>query len=346
MEVQAIPYDLNFKKPAGTSRGIIHSKRSWILMAELEQGLAVGECGLFAGLSSDDLPEYKSVLDRSIIDHNQGVLDLNSLRNWPSIRCGWEMLLSDIESNGKHEFCTNTFSEGKAIPINGLIWMGSRQEMLEQIDLKLNQGFSCVKLKIGGIDFSDELRLLEHIRSHYSSKEIEIRLDANGAFSPTMALQKLNELARFEIHSIEQPIRQGQWDIMSELCSNSPIPIALDEELIGIHDTDSKKKMIHHISPHYIIIKPSLVGGFSGSDEWIEIAEKSDIQWWATSALESNIGLNAIAQWTASKANPLPQGLGTGSLYTNNFPSPLKVEAGALSYDPAAAWDLSTLQNV
>ncbi|NND93237.1 MAG: o-succinylbenzoate synthase [Flavobacteriales bacterium] len=346
MKVKAIPYDLDFIAPVGTSRGILESKRSWILYTELDRGLAVGECGIFAGLSSEDLPAYESVLDRSIKEFHQGTLDLKSLRAWPSILCGWEMLLSDIESKGSHELCSNSFNKGLAIPINGLIWMGSRKEMLEQIDLKLSQDFPCVKLKIGGIDFAEELDLLTYIRSHFTSNEIEIRLDANGAFEPNEAIHKLNKLAPYEIHSIEQPIRQGQWDAMAHLCANSPIPIALDEELIGLHDQNSKKKMISHISPQYIIVKPSLVGGFSGSDEWVEIAESSDIQWWATSALESNIGLNAIAQWTSTKSNPLPQGLGTGSLYSNNFPSPLKVESGTLTYDSSATWDFSSLKNV
>ena len=224
--------------------------------------------------------------------------------------------------------------------------MASRQEMLDQIDLKMSQGFSCVKLKIGGIDFNEELGLLKHIRAHYSSQEIEIRLDANGAFEASEAIEKLDALAHYDIHSIEQPIGQGQLDAMADLCSNSPIPIALDEELIGVHESGSKMNLLSHISPQYIIIKPSLVGGFSGSDEWVEIAESLDIKWWATSALESNIGLNAIAQWTASKSNTVPQGLGTGGLYTNNFPSPLTVISGALRYDPAGTWNLSSLQNV
>lgn len=305
----------------------------------------MGECGLFAGLSTDDRPEYESVLKQSISDYELGQLDLETLVEWPSIYCGWEMLQADIASGGTHVYFPSRFTQGNSIPINGLVWMGTKQQMSEQIGQKLAEGFNCVKLKIGAIDFQEELSLLAHIRSNYSSKEIEIRLDANGAFSPDEALKKLQMLSKYGIHSMEQPIRQGQWDSMANLCEKSPISIALDEELIGVHRIEEKRRMIEHISPQFIILKPSLVGGFKGSDEWISIAEDSNIPWWGTSALESNIGLMAIAQWVASKSNPLPQGLGTGGLYTNNIQAPLRVQSGSLIYDDSIPWDIAPLMN-
>jgi L-alanine-DL-glutamate epimerase-like enolase superfamily enzyme len=208
--------------------------------------------------------------------------------------------------------------------------MGSKEYMFEQINEKIEEGYSCLKLKIGAIDFSSELDLLAFIRSKFSKDQLELRVDANGAFLPKDALHQLNELAQFDLHSIEQPIKQGQLTEMSELCAKTPVPIALDEELIGVHSKNEKQALLRKINPHYIILKPSLIGGFRGSDEWIELAESLNIDWWITSALESNIGLNAIAQYTFIKNNPLPQGLGTGQLYTNNIPSGLTISEGKL----------------
>ena len=223
------------------------------------------------------------------------------------------------------------FSRGEAgIPINGLIWMGDFNRMLAQIEKKMEAGFRCIKLKIGAINFEEELALLQHIRSHYSSKEIELRVDANGAFSPTDAMEKLKRLSELDLHSIEQPIRAGQWEEMARLTSESPLPIALDEELIGYNTWEEKQRLLSAIRPQYIIIKPSLHGGLAGGEEWIAEAEKLNIGWWITSALESNIGLNAIAQWCATFQNPLPQGLGTGLLFTDNVEMPLEIRKDCL----------------
>jgi len=214
----------------------------------------------------------------------------------------------------------------------------------QQIEDKLEQGFDCVKMKIGAIDFETEIELLKGIRKRFSKETIELRVDANGAFQAgEEALQKLNTLALLDLHSIEQPIRQGQLEEMQKLCYKTPLPIALDEELIGVFEKPMKEEIINFIRPQYIILKPSLVGGFRGSQEWINAAERNDIPWWITSALESNIGLNAIAQWTFSLNSSMHQGLGTGSLYTNNFPAPLFVEKGALHYDAEGDWDLGLL---
>lgn len=238
------------------------------------------------------------------------------------------------------------FTAGNAsIPINGLIWMGDKDFMKQQIVEKLNTGFSCIKMKIGAIDFASEIALLKSIRQTFSRDEIELRVDANGAFSPKGALDKLQQLAALDIHSIEQPIKQGQWQEMARLCKDTPLPIALDEELIGVFTLDEKIKLLDTIKPQYIILKPSFIGGFKGTDEWIALAEKRNIGWWITSALESNIGLSAIAQYTATKNSTLPQGLGTGSLYTNNIPAPLTVKAGAILNDTSQQWDLDTIKN-
>ena len=253
------------------------------------------------------------------------------------------MAWQDLAMGGKRKFYDNYFTQGNPIPINGLIWMGKVDFMRQQIIAKLENGFTCLKLKIGAIDFATELELLASIRQEFSADEIEIRVDANGAFTPETALEKLQRLAEYDLHSIEQPIKQGQWEQMALLCEHSPIPIALDEELIGINQTKEKQELLDVIRPQYIILKPSLVGGFRASQEWIAEAEKRNLPWWITSALESNIGLNAIAQFTANTNNNLPQGLGTGQLYTNNIPSPLEVEAGQIYYRHDLTWDFSPL---
>jgi L-alanine-DL-glutamate epimerase-like enolase superfamily enzyme len=243
------------------------------------------------------------------------------------------MALKDLQSSHSRQFFeSNRFTNGvEGIPINGLIWMGDPVFMKDQIEEKLDQGFSCIKLKIGAIDFMQELKLLSFIRERFDSSKIELRVDANGAFLPSDALNKLKELSKFELHSIEQPLRQGQWKEMAELCKKSPLDIALDEELIGVKKGD-REKLLDTIMPPFIILKPSLIGGFRESEHWIELCEKRNIRWWITSALESNIGLEAIAEWTYTLNNKLPQGLGTGQLYTNNVKSPLQIEGGSLFY--------------
>ncbi len=265
---------------------------------------------------------------------------------FPSIQIGVEMAFMSLHAQDPFQLFDTPFTNGKAaIPINGLIWMGDQAFMKQQIKDKLAAGFSCIKMKIGAIDFTSEIALLKKIRLEFNSDEIELRVDANGAFLPEGALEKLKQLATLDIHSIEQPIKQGQLQDMAVLCDQTPLPIALDEELIGVFTSEEKSRLLDTVKPQYIILKPSFIGGFKGTDEWIALAEKRNIGWWVTSALESNIGLNAIAQYTSAKKSILPQGLGTGSLYTNNIPSPLVVDQGAISYDTAQPWQLDILKH-
>jgi o-succinylbenzoate synthase len=341
-------YILNFGKPAGTSRGVLLSKESYFisLTDDALPGIAgIGECSILKGLSPDDRPDLEAKIKQSC-RHISEILQnpIESLSEWPAIRTGFEMAFIDLQNGGKRLLFPSTFTSGEvSIPINGLIWMGKPDDMLRQVDEKLSNGYRVIKLKVGAIDFEEELNLLRYIRSRYTSKEISIRLDANGAFRATEAPEKLKRLSDFDIHSIEQPIRQGQIEAMAGLCSESPVPIALDEELIWITQTSEKIRLLETIRPQYIILKPSLLGGFEASAEWVRLAEPSGTGWWVTSALESNIGLNAIAQWTAMLDNPLPQGLGTGGLFTNNFPSPLQVENGALHFNARNQWDFSAI---
>ena len=262
--------------------------------------------------------------------------------DFPAIRFGVETAWLDLHHGANRIIFQNDFLSGKPIPINGLIWMGESDEMVRQIHKKVVQGFRCIKLKIGGLDFEVECDVLREIRAHYPSSEITIRLDANGAFHPAEALTKLHRLSKFDIHSIEQPIKEGQAEMQS-LCKKSPIPIALDEELISHHLIDSKRKILEEIQPHYIILKPSLHGGIGGCEEWIDLATRMGIGWWITSALESNIGLNAICQYTASHQLSLPQGLGTGAIYQNNIDSPLTVSDGQIFLDNSKTWNLESL---
>lgn len=344
MNSSITPYNLIFKKPSGTSRGILTSKEIWLLKIWNEESpevFGLGECALFRGLSAEDRPGYEDVL-QSLAPNLPPLPELfERLRDFPSILFGLETALADLKNGGKRIIYPSPFSEGKSsIRINGLIWMGTKAEMQRQIYEKIEQGFSCIKLKIGAIDFDTELDLLRSIRQEFDAKTIELRVDANGAFSPADALRKLEALAKLNIHSIEQPIKAGQWQAMAQLCANTPLPIALDEELIGINDLLQKRLLLETIRPQYIILKPSLHGGFAGSEEWIKLANEQHIDWWATSALESNIGLNAIAQWCATQKNEMPQGLGTGQLYTNNFESPLSLNGENLFYDQQKVWKL------
>ncbi len=320
----------HFKRPSGTSRGILTEKHAWFLEVwheEQPEIVGIGECSIIPGLSPDfvDFESYERKLTEVCDDLS---IDLT---NWPSIQFGLETALLDLKNGGKGVIFENGFVEGKRhIPINGLIWMGDADFMQEQIEAKLSEGFTTIKLKIGAIDFQAEIELLTSIRKRYSKDEITLRVDANGAFSLHEAEEKLSALAKLDIHSIEQPIKQGQWEEMHKLCQSTPLPIALDEELIGINTTAEKIALLDTIQPQYIILKPSLHGGIVGTKEWIELAEDRNIPWWITSALESNIGLNAICQLTAEYDNNLPQGLGTGSLYTDNIPSGLSVLDGKI----------------
>lgn len=339
------PYQLIFKRPSGTSRGILHTKDTYFLILQDGKKTGIGECALFKGLSSDDVPDYELKLQElcNIIEQKQETVT-EQFNDYPSIMFGYEQALLSLNSDSPFELYPSDFTNGKSgIPINGLVWMGDKRFMRDQIDSKLKTGFTTIKLKIGAIDFDTELALIKHIREQYSANDISIRVDANGAFSTDEALEKLKRLSDYELHSIEQPIKQGQWEAMAKLCEQTTLPIALDEELIGINTIAQKQRLIETIKPQYIILKPALHGGLSGSDEWIDLAESRHIGWWLTSALESNIGLNAIAQYTYDKVGHLPQGLGTGALFTNNFDSPLSVDQGHLHYNLTQSWNLNKI---
>ncbi|WP_166381909.1 o-succinylbenzoate synthase [Polaribacter sp. 11A2H] len=336
-------YTLNFKNPSGTSRGILRTKETWFIILEQNGKTGIGETGLFRGLSIDDVVNYEEKLIWACRNINKGLSCLlNELREFPSIQFGLEQAFLSLKSDDQFNLFPSEFIKGnESIAINGLIWMGEKAFMKKQIKEKLETGFSCIKMKIGAIDFEAEIALLKSIRKEFSSKEIELRVDANGAFNPKNALEKLKRLSELEIHSIEQPIKQGQVQEMAALCAKTPLPIALDEELIGIFSSEEKKQLLQTIQPQFIILKPSLIGGFAGSLEWIKCAEAINADWWITSALESNIGLNAIAQFTHTLKSNLPQGLGTGGLFTNNFTSPLVVKNGTLQYNPAQKWNFN-----
>ena len=334
-------YVLNFKNPSGTSRGILRTKETWFLVLEQKGKVGYGETGLFRGLSIDDVPNYEEKLSWVCKNINLGVKKLLiETVCFPSIQFSLEQAFLSLKSNNPFELFPSKFTKSNAsIPINGLIWMGDKSFMKSQILEKLKAGFSCIKMKIGAINFDTEVSLLKYIRKEFSASDVELRVDANGAFSSNEALDKLQVLSALNLHSIEQPISQGQIKEMAELCLKSPLPIALDEELIGVFSSVKKREIIKTIKPHYIILKPSLVGGFSGTKEWIDVAEENNVEWWITSALESNIGLNAIAQFTYILNSKLPQGLGTGSLFNNNFSSPLEVNKGSLIYNNSLNWD-------
>ncbi len=340
MQATYFKYILNFKRPSGTSRGILTTKETWFLILTVNGKKGIGECGLLRTLSFDDRPDYEEKLKWVCenIDRGEEYLWIH-LTEFPSIQFGLEMAFKSLQSNDPFLLFPSAFTRGEDfIPINGLVWMGEKSFMKEQISEKISGGFNCIKLKIGALDFEAELDLLKYVRSQFSSREIELRVDANGAFSPVEALEKLKRLSDFELHSIEQPVKQGQWEVMAELCEKTPIPIALDEELISIVAVTKKENLLQIINPQYIILKPSLIGGYRGTQEWIDLSEQKNIGWWITSALESNVGLNAISQWTYDKKPKLPQGLGTGGLYTNNFECPLEVKNGNIQYNPTEKW--------
>lgn len=338
-------YILNFKRPSGTSRGIMTEKETWFLLLEENEKIGIGECGILRTLSVDDRPDYEEKLQWVCQNIHLGKDQLwDALLDFPSIQFGVEMAFLSLQSKTPFDLFPSEFTNGKKnMLINGLVWMGEEQFMKTQIEEKLAQGFSCIKLKIGAIDFDKELGLLRFIRQNFDAKTIEIRVDANGAFDSKEALSKLNQLSEFELHSIEQPIKANQIQEMKLLCQQTPFPIALDEELIGVFGIEIKRKLLEEIQPQYIILKPSLVGGFKGTLEWISIAESLNIGWWITSALESNIGLNAITQFTFTLNNLMPQGLGTGGLYTNNFDCPLEIEKGHIQYNPNKNWNTNNL---
>lgn len=341
MKASYFKHTLKFKRPSGTSRGVLKTKESWFIKIETEDKFGIGECGLLKGLSIDPLEKFEDALKWTCDHIHLGLENLyDELRDYPSIQFGLEMAFQSFASADPYLLYPSEFTDGKqGMVINGLIWMGEKSFMKTQIQDKIQQGFSCIKLKIGAIDFEAELELLKYIRSEFSASDIEIRVDANGAFAFDDALNKLKRLSDYELHSIEQPIAKGQWDLMTELCKQTPLPIALDEELIGLKDVTNKQEALLTIKPHYIILKPSLIGGFQGTKEWIDLANQNNINWWMTSALESNIGLNAIAQFTFVQDSNMPQGLGTGGLYTNNIESPLTIVGEKIMYKPNLKWE-------
>lgn len=346
-------HTLQFRFEAGTSRGVLTTKDTWFLSIWNTQHPSVkgiGECGPLKGLSPDDRPGFENKLEEVCKKINglsfpefsiAEILSAYSLQEYPSILFGLETALLDLRNGGRQEIISSSFSAGQSnIPINGLVWMGDETFMRTQLDEKLAQGYNCIKLKIGAIDFKTEINLIETIRKHFSPAQITIRVDANGAFEFEEAKEKLKILSGYTIHSIEQPIKAGMLNEMKALCAETPLPIALDEEIIGIKTLEDKKELLEFIRPQFIILKPTLVGGLEMSHEWIRLAESLNIGWWITSALESNIGLNAISQFTASLPISMPQGLGTGQLYHNNIDSPLTIRKGHLYYDTAHHWDL------
>lgn len=331
---------LHFIQPAGTSRGVYTTRQSYYVTLSDDNVpgiVGIGECATLPDLSCDAMPpkEYERILKGFCEDLCQsGKIDKEAMRPYPSMLFGLETAKRQLDNGGGIDLFNTPFGRGEeGITINGLIWMGTFDEMFQRLEAKLKAGFHCVKLKIGAIDFEKELRLIQHIRQHFSRREVELRVDANGGFTPDNAMQRLEALAKYDIHSIEQPIRQHQWKEMARLCKNSPLPIALDEELIGVNDLTEKNGLLDTIQPQYIILKPSLHGGISGTREWIKLAKERGIGSWITSALESNIGLNAIAQLTADIYGPhitMAQGLGTGQLFSDNIPMPLEIRGEQL----------------
>ena len=343
MKASYFKYILHFKQASGTSRGILTDKETWFIILEKEGKKGIGECGILRGLSADDRPDYEEKLQWTCQNIHLGELKLwEELVEFPSIQFGIEMAFLSLKSENPFVLFPSHFTKNtKSISINGLVWMGDKAFMKAQIEDKIAQGFNCIKLKIGAIDFDKEIDLLRFIRTNFDEEAIEIRVDANGAFNGNEALYKIKQIAGFKIHSIEQPIKKNNTDMMSVLCKSAQIPIALDEELIGVFSTKEKQNLLQKIRPQYIVLKPSFIGGFRGTLEWISLAEKLNIGWWITSALESNIGLNAIAQFTFLQNNLMPQGLGTGSLFTNNFDCPLTVSDGQLWYDKNKDWEIN-----
>ena len=355
-----LPYNLFFRFPAATSRGVLMEKAVYyirVLDPNCPECAGIGECGALPGLSPDDLPDYEMRLRQALqglmtsefdggmdkafeLAHHCAGLDL------PSIRFGLETALLDLYGGGRRQLFEGSFANGESrIPINGLVWMGDAGFMAAQVEEKLAEGYACIKIKVGSVDLDQELAILRTIRNRFSESQMLIRLDANGAFGPSEAVEMISRYAEYGIHSIEQPIRPGQCDAMYRLCHNSPIPIALDEELIGHTDAVSRKSLLERVGPQYIVLKPSLLGGFAACDSWIELADSLGCGWWITSMLESNIGLNAIAQFTSTYVVDVHQGLGTGQLYRNNIISPLSIGGGTLYLDLRDAWDLSPLDN-
>lgn len=340
-----IEHPLQARFPLGTSKGTLHQRTVWYLIAwdhERPGILGIGEAAPFPGHSVEFPAEVRTKLVELCQHTSDWRQRLNGdLINVPSVRAAVEQCLCDLAVGGTKEFFPSDFTLGqRGIPINGLIWMGDKATMRDRIRSILADGFRVVKLKIGALDWTEEIALLREVRSAFPASELELRVDANGAFEPHTVVPVLEQLAELDVQSIEQPIAAGRHELMAELCATSPVPIALDEDLIGLHDRDARTALLDTVRPQHIVIKPSLVGGWTAAREWIELATERGMGWWITSALESSIGLNGIAQFTATLPIDRAQGLGTGGVYLNNIPAPLEVSAGALHYRPEQAWDL------
>ncbi|WP_303918593.1 o-succinylbenzoate synthase [Draconibacterium sediminis] len=334
-------YELHFKQPAGTSRGVLKARSVWFLFLEENGKTGLGECAPLPGLSFETPEQVEEQLEKICADPEPFFNNIGLLQDLPSLTFALESALLDLKHGGKREPFPSAFTRGEAgIPINGLIWMGEIENMQNQIEDKLAAGFRCIKLKIGAKDFEQEMELLKAVRKRFSSDQIILRVDANGAFEVDSASDKLKRLAEVQLHSIEQPIRAGQWKAMAELCKTTPLSIALDEELIGINKREEKIQLLDTIRPQFLVLKPSLHGGISGCNEWIELANERSIDSWITSYLESNIGLNAIAQWAFTKNTTMHQGLGTGQLFTNNIESPLEIRGEKLWFNPAKSFEI------
>lgn len=343
---------MTFRVPARTSRDVLSEKPTWFILARNKKGdVGIGECSLIPGLSPEHPIRAKKALAALAASR---ALDPNKMTaQYPAVKFAAEMALLDLLGGGSRTLFKGDFSEGGSMPINGLVWMDDFDAMSKQVERLVDGGFKTIKIKVGQHDFQRELEFLRTVRSLAPARDVTLRLDANGAFdadSHAQLIEKLEQLAQFDIHSLEQPIRPGKWDRMAAIVQGSPIPIALDEELIGINDSKIREGMLAWIKPAFVVLKPSLLGGFAESGDWVDSARSAGIGWWATSALESNIGLNAIAQWTddvlmdVPVEDRLPQGLGTGGLFTNNIPAPLSIQNGALHCDPSGAWRLEQLQ--
>ena len=347
MKAYFFKHTLEFNMPSRTSRDVLYNKPSWYLVIKDQNRIGIGECSIIPGLSLDRIDEIETKLDyicREISSNNK--LDIEEFNDYPAIKFALEMALEDFNfSESPFKINDSNFSNFQDnIKINGLVWMGDIKYMKSQIIEKITSGFSCIKIKVGTLKFESELQLIKEIRRDFTHKDLEIRLDANGAFKTNEALEKLERLNEFSIHSIEQPIKKNHWQEMAKLCELSPIPIALDEELIGIYS--NRDSLLQTINPEYLILKPSLLGGFSECENWIKLADEKNIKWWATSALESNIGLNAIAQWVYTKNNDLRQGLGTGLLYKNNVKSQLEISGDTIFLNQNKFWDLNFFKKI
>lgn len=348
MKAYFFKHNLEFNVPSKTSRDVLYNKPSWYLVIKDQNSVGIGECSIIPGLSLDRIDEIETKLDyicREISSNNK--LDIEEFDDFPAIKFALETALKDFNfSELPFKINDSNFSNFQDnIKINGLVWMGDIKYMQSQIIKKINNGFSCIKIKVGALEFDTEIELIKRIRDDFSNRDLEIRLDANGAFETKDALIKLNRLSEFSIHSIEQPIERNQWQEIANLCELSPIPIALDEELIGINSTD-RNNLIETINPDYLILKPSLIGGFKECEKWIQLIKEKNINWWATSALESNVGLNAIAQWVYTKKNDLRQGLGTGMLFKNNVQSQLEMSGETIFLNQNKTWDLNFFKKI